>query len=384
MDVAASRLFPRSIPAQLSGTLNDGRSINAGELYLTKIKSPIGGSPGVEFTAIEGVSLGQSMDTLPGESRYSLTGYFDGAFSLDYDGWNIRTISCPNPEAAQTLAKSWRLPVEGVTLQLSREDATMDQHRDFARVVMHLLSLASGTGVSCDRHFFAWGNEELEIWRHWTGDEIGPGPIVPKFEMCSFLEQTLPVWQSLPPKQRKTLRLALHHINLSALGYLDIRLFHIVLAWEFLAKAWATNGVLSDPETCLRFRLLKANKEWKTDYPNFDIDGFWGSRISSLFDWPKLRDAIERHAVFFDLDLKLVGLDLDLLKKARDSVAHSGALPGYSTGHKIRASDLLTTAQYCLQLLLLRMLAYQGRVYHATDGYSTIMSIGQALATART
>lgn len=386
LDEAASRLPPGVFgPIQLSGTLNDGRPVKAGALYLTKIKPLFRyRSPGVGFEAFEGVSLGQAMDSLPVESRYPLTGYFDGELTLDYGGWKIKTIPCPNLEAAQTLMKKWRLPVEGLVLQLRREDATMDQHRGFARDVMTLLSLASGTGVSCHRHFFIWGNEEIEIWRHWTGGGIGPGPIVPTFEISSFLEQTLPAWQSLPQEQRKTLRLAVLHINLSALGYLDIRLFHIVLAWEFLAKAWGTNGVLPDPEACLRSRLLSACKEWKTACPNSDIDGFWGSRISALFEWPKLRTAIERHAASFDLDLKLVGLDLDLLKKARDSVAHSGALPENLTGEDKQALALLTKGQYYLQLLLLRILAYQGRVYHATSGWSTIVDIGQALTTART
>lgn len=375
--------------AHLTGTLNDGRSINARALHLTALPSigsppAIGSPPGVEFTAAEGISFGQARDTSPTESRYPLTGYFDGALTLVHDGWNINTIPCQNPYAARALAKNWRLPVEGTVLQLRREDSTMDQHRDFSRIVMTLLSIASGTGVSCDRHFFTWANEELEIWSHWTGDEIGPGPIVPDFEVGRFLEQTLPAWQSLSQNQRNAVHLARDYINLSALGYLDTRLFRIVQPWEFLAEAWGIQGVLSNSEACLRSGLLQAEKKWNADHPNSDIDRFWGSRISSIFDWPKLRDAIEQLAASFGLNLKQVGFDLDLLKKARDSVAHSGKLPEHPTRSNRQSFDLLTSGQYCLQLLLLRMLAYQGRVYHSTGGHCTFVDIDQALTTVRT
>lgn len=378
---AAFNLNSASTTVELSGTLNDGRPVKANSLHCSH--AHIGSTPGVEFTALEGVSIGQERDTPPAESRYPLTGYFDGEFALYYNGWDIATIPCPNPKTAQTLTKKWRCPVEGVVLRIRREDSTMDEHREFARVVMALLSLASGTGVSFDRHFFTWDNEELEKWRHMTGDEIGPGPIVPEFEVGRFLEQTLPAWQMLSKDQQEAVRRSLYNINQSTLGYLDTRLFHIFQPWEYLAKAWGIHGELSDSEICLRSRLQQARRQWKKDYPNSDIDGFWGSRISSIFNWDKPRDAIERLAALFGLDFERVALDLNLLKKARDCVAHSGKLSEDLTGPDRQALNLLTTAQYCLQLLLLRMLTYQGRVYHATGGWRTIVDIDKALTTVR-
>lgn len=379
--LAASGLFSKSSAVQLSGTLNDGRLVKADTLNITKAQ--IGSTPEVEFTAFEGVSIGQERDTAPDESRYPLTGFFDGEFALVHNGWDIKTIPCQNPKTAQALAKKWRCPVEGMVLQLRREDSTMDQHREFARDVMALLSLATGTGVSCDRHFFIWDDEELENWRHMTGDEIGPGPIVPAFEIGRFLEQTLPAWQALSQNQRRVLRLAIYDINQSELGYLDTRLFHIFQPWEYLAEAWGMHGELSDSVICLRSQLQKVRRQWIKEHPKSDPHGFWGSRIASIFDWPKLLDAIERLAASFGLDFEGVGLDLNLLKKARDSVAHSGKLSEHLTGPDRQAINLLTTAQYCLQLLLLCMLTYQGRVYHATGGWRTIVDIDKALTTVR-
>lgn len=353
---AAAKLISERVPVQLSGILDDGRPIKADALYLTYAPQPTESLTGIEFTASEGVALGQVRDTPPAESRYPLTGCFDGTIALVHDGWDIKTIPCPDKNTAQALAQKWRIPVEGMVLQLRREGSSMVQHEDFARVVMRLLSLASGTGVSCDRHFFVWANEELEIWRHWTGDEIGPGAIVPAFELVKFLEQTLPTWQSLSPDQRNAIRLAIDYINLSTQGYLDTRLFQIFQTWEFLIKAWGIKGLLSESEACLRSRLKR----------------------------PKLTEAIEQFAASFNLDLKRVGLDLDLLKEARNNVAHSGKLPENFTSSNRQTLKLLTSSQYCLQLLILRIVAYQGRVNHSTGGFTTIIDIEQALTKVRT
>lgn len=362
--------------AQLTGILDDDRSVNASALHLNAIG---------KFTATEGISFGLTQDTAPTQSKYPLTGYFDGALTLLHNGWNIDTIPCPDPKVARALSENWRIPVEGTVLRLRREGSTMDQHRDFARIIMNLLSIASGTGVSCDRHFFEWDGDESEIWRHWTGDEIGPGPIIPDFEIVKFLEQALSTWQSLPEEQQKALRLAQDYINLSALGYLDTRLLHILQAWEFLAKAWGIKeGALSDSETDLRKALLQANEKWHQDHQRVDVNGYWGTRITSVFDWPRLKDTIEKLANRFGLNLKQVGLDLDLLKKARDSVVHSGRLPLHTDGSNKESFNLLTSGQYCLQLLLLRILAYQGKVNHSTGRILTVVNIDEALVKERT
>jgi hypothetical protein len=164
--------------------------------------------------------------------------------------------------------EKWRIPVEGMDLQLKRDGATMEQHQDFARVVMTLLSLALGTGIACDRQVFSWATEKLEIWRQWTGDEIGPGAIVPDYQLVKFLEQALPAWLSLSSDQQQALRLARDYINLSARGYLDTRLLQIFQPWEFLVEAWGIKGKLSESETCLRERLLQVRKQWNQDHSN--------------------------------------------------------------------------------------------------------------------
>jgi hypothetical protein len=367
----------------VGGSLHDGRPIKADALFLTNT-SPPGNIEGVEFTVKDSITLGQAIDIPPISSAYPMTGCFKGEISLTHDGWEISTIPCPEPDIAKNLVQKWRIPVEGMILQLKRDGASMVQHQDFARIIMTLLSLALGTGVACDRQIFTWADTELEIWRQWTGDEIGPGAIIPEYQLVNFLEQALPAWLSLSQDQQKALRLARDYINLSARGYLDTRLFQIFQPWEFLVEAWGIKGKLSESESCLRSRLLHARKQWSQDHSNCDVHGFWGSRISVIFDWPKLKDAIIQLATSFGLDFSLVGLDLDALNEARNSVAHSGRLATHPSGTNKHSSDLLQKGQYCLQLLILRMLRYQGTVKHSKNGILSIVDIEDALKTVRT
>lgn len=379
----AIMLIKEQVPIQLTGILNDGRLIKADPLLLTKLNPP-GNIAGVEFTAIDGVSLGQEVDIPPIKSMYPMTGCFKGEIALTHDGWEITTILCTESDIAKDLVEKWRIPVEGMTLQLKRDGSSMVQHRDFARVVMILLSLALGTGVACDRHVFTWANEELEIWQQWTGDEIGPGAIIPDYQLVNFLEQALPAWLSLSPNQQKAVRLARDYINLSARGYVDTRILQIFQPWEFLVDAWEIKGKLSESESCLRSRLLKARTQWNQDYSNCDVHGFWGSRISVIFEWPKLKDAIIQLANSFGLDFKLVGLDLDLLIEARNSVVHSGKLALHPIVANKNSSDLLKKGQYCLQLLIMQLLRYRGTVNHSRNGVISFVDIEEALISART
>ncbi len=357
---------------QLSGTLNDGRHVKSDSMFITRTPH---GPHCIEFTVSSELSLGLRPDASPLQSHFPLTGYFDEPLTFNYRDWGIKIEGRDSQEGSKNLAKRWQLPVEGMSLKLVHPDASTANHFDMARTVMILLSLAVGSGISSNRHFFTWEEGKQEVWLRMTGHERGPGPIVPSFDMALYLQVALAKFDALTPKKQSDLRLAVDYLNLSANGYLDTRLFHITQPWEFLAKTWKHEGKLSKEILCLRKQLNQTIKKWRNDHVNIDQDGFWGTRVSSVFDWPKLKDAIEQLATSFDLDLRKLGLDLDQLKDARNKVAHSGKLP-----EKLRqALDLLTQAQRCLQLLLLRMLGYEGRVYKPKAGWQSVVSMEQAL-----
>ncbi len=361
---------------KLSGTLSDGRNIEAKSLFHTGTPH---GPYNFEFSPLTEVFLGTKRKGPPTHSRFPLVGYFDVPFSLNHREWKINSEAIDEIENAKDLARRWRLPTEGILLELVCHGPQIKEHLEMARSIMTLISLASGTGVSSHRHIFGWGSDDLEIWRPMTGDEGGPGPIVPSFEMSSFLQMALDHFDALTPEKRSALRLAINYINLSANGYLDTRLFHITQPWEFLAMAWIKAGKLSAAVRSLRSRLKRTLKDWTQEHNTLDPNGFLTSRVLAAFTWPKLKDQIEQLAAMFGLDLQRLGLDIGILKTARDDVAHSGNLPEKLSGSSKDALQLLILSQRCLQLLLLRILGYEGKVYRPKEGWQSVVSMEEAL-----
>jgi hypothetical protein len=98
----ASPIIQERVPVQLAGILHDGRPIKADALLLTK-SNPPGNIVGVEFTAMEGISLGQAVDAPPKRSVYPMTGCFKGEIAITHDGWEISTNPCPEPDTAKDL-----------------------------------------------------------------------------------------------------------------------------------------------------------------------------------------------------------------------------------------------------------------------------------------
>jgi hypothetical protein len=212
-----------------------------------------------------------------------------------------------------------------------------------------------------------------------TGDEAGPGHIVPAFRLRQFLKQALPVWRQWKSDKKSDVRLAITYINLSATGYLDTRLFQISQAWEFLATAWIPKGKLNDLESNLRKRIKSSYREWKKEHPEADPKGYWGSRITFPFKWPIAKRQIESLADSRRIDLSKIGLDLEVLKEARDRVAHTGKITGQMTSNLNDTYKLLAAAQFGLQLLLIAELGYSGLVITSNEGWKSNVPIEKFL-----
>ena len=281
-----SSQFDISLLWSLSGKLEDGRDILADQLMVTKTG---------EFTPLADVVIGQSSPSPPLEARYPLVGMFDGEFSIEDSGWTIEVLkSDDNTSNAKRQSKAWRVPLEGLTLRLKKIHITLDEYHEKAHEIMLLMSLAAGNGVTSYRQIAYFDTQRtMEIWRKWTGDEFGPGAIVPDFRLGQFLEQVLPVWMQWKPEKKSQARLAIIYINLSGTGYLDTRLFQISQVWEFLAASWTAKGKLNNPECDLRKRIKTSYRDWKKDHPNIDPHGEWGSRITFPFNWSVAKRQIE-------------------------------------------------------------------------------------------
>jgi hypothetical protein len=348
----------------LRGELDDGRKLKADNLILAHAR--IGTSQSrAEFHLPEGILIGTSSRERPVRIRYRLVCLYRGKASFTSEGWKASLSSdLHDPERTARLAGARQIPLEGLSLILSHEDATIAQHHSKARDIAALLSLASGNGVTAHRVTIEWAEHEPQhVWRHQSGAHIGPGPVIPSTDYGSFLAAVLPEWTSWRRDKQARLRLALDYVNLSAAGYLDVRVFQVMQAWEFVANAWGAEGALSQAEQTLKSGISRAYRRWRKNNKQADPDGRWGSRLLFAFKWPQARDSILQLAADRGLDLRGLGVDLDRLKAGRDSVAHTGRLPEKLRSENRETLDLLFRTQNALQLLLVAELGYEGRVY---------------------
>ncbi len=308
-------------------------------------------------------------------STFILTGLYEGEFNYNYGEWLLDLCSDKDARLNIKASKGLGIPLEGSTLRISSEGKSHEQHEVMAADIMLLLSLASGTGVTCHRWIFDYSdNKRIEFWRSRAGEEIGPGPIVEPWCLLTFIEQVIPVWHHMPEAERKIIRTAITHLNNSGSGYLENRLFQTAQTWEYLAMQWIPGSGLTPAEAELKKKLKEIRKDWSKIYPTADCNGLIGDRIAKAFDWPILRRQIEGLASQSGIDLSILALDIEHLKAARDSVAHSITLDGVdaSTGSH---HDLLMCAQYGLQIILLLKLQYKGLVIASEKGYVTAKDI---------
>lgn len=354
-----ARLYLLGVPLwSLSGHINDGR-----EIFAERV-AHVGESTKecALFHCLEGVAIGKPKPDVFREAKCHLIGMFEGEFRVEDSGWSI---AVGNSEESFVFSRDhsirWGVPLEGLTLRISKKETTANEYDEKARDITSLLSLSMGNGVTHYKQILIRGDQdEFETWRARTGDEIGPGPVVPIERVESFLEQTLPLWNQLNANTKSDMRLAIAYINLSGTGYLDTKLFQIAQAWEFLAAKWMPKSGLSDSEKDLRNKVKCVYRDWKNRYQSADPQGYWGSRVVFPFQWASAKRQIESLADQLKVDLAKVELDLELLKRVRDSVAHTGKIT--EEIERGSRSPLLLAARFGLRLLLLRKLGYSDLV----------------------
>jgi hypothetical protein len=361
---------------QLRGTLQDGRPIQSDSLLDT---GPIEPPYNIGFSVLKNVDIGKPLDEPPLSSEFPLVNYFEGPTSLSHRGWELVISAGPTVKHAESLAKQWQLPCEGMTLQCTCPRSTPQDHLKMARLVMTLASLALGTGVSSHRHILHWESTAFETWQFMTGDERGPGLAIPSHRIGTFLAVALPAFESLPPERQARVRLGITYINLSEGRYLDTRLLAIVQAWEFLSLAWVDKQPLPPDLLCLRSRLTKMLKDWRQDHVTSDPDGFWGSRLVSALDWARLNDQVQRFAAMWGVDLERIGVDLTLLRHVRNNVAHAGKLPEELSANPEDRYNLLRNARHALRLVLLQVLGYRDLVVVNKGGWKEFAPMEEVL-----
>ena len=360
---------------ELDGTLEDGRPVQAGDLLCAST------SPEILLLPLKSVELGVRGSGPIRSVTYPLVGmyYGDGCTrSVDDFELSISDAELWDGYTRQD-ARAFGRSLESKALVLSALPREISEPECWERfqIITRLLTLASGEGVTAHRRIVNWeSGEQAEIWRVATGDELGPGMLIPEACLEEFLAQSYIEWKSWSKDDQALAARVLSYLNMSTVGYLDVRLFHVMQALESLANAWLETSALSDKLQVLRQCLLDAYRSWR-DPADKDPDGFWGSRVSSIFDWARLRQKLEELFASMGIDLGKLDLDLSILKKARDGVGHSGILPEELGENPTDALRHLQAGQLALQLLLLSRLGYSGSLHDRRSDWVRTLDMDQ-------
>jgi len=355
----------------LRGTLDDGRPILANDL-LCAFTSPV-----IVLQPLQSVELGVRGSGSIQSATYPLAGmYYGSGCNAALDDFDV-TIDDAESWIEHTRQHSRAIgrSLEGKALVLTSLPEAISEAECFDRAyaVSRLLTLASGEGVTAHRQIVTWeSGEQLEIWRVAKGDELGPGMLIPEGFLEGFLTGAYEEWTSWSKDDQSLVTRVLSYLNMSTVGCLDVRLFHVMQALESLANAWLETPPLSDELERLRQSLLAVYGDWRNPRSK-DPDAFWGSRISSIFDWARLRQQLEELLSSRGVDVGKVGLDLGVLKRARDGVGHSGILPEELGENPTAALRQLRAGQLALQLLLLSALGYAGKMRDPTSDWESIV-----------
>lgn len=330
------------------------------------------------------IIIGNKLDKPIKEAYYPLVSYFEGAFSLTDDRWNVEVINPNSPEQTKSIAKNWQIPAEGLTLHLSHPGATPEQYTEKAYQIARLLSLASGNEVTFHRQIVLWNEgNEVEIWRRMIGGEYGPGFCILETCISDYLREALSSWRTFSPQEQENIRIATTYINLSANGYMDERLLRITQAWEMLANAWGNQtkevkDSAKDPIKELIAEVNDAYRKWKDKYPDKDEDGFLKSRINEALNWDKVLKKINLLANSYKINTQKIELNFQQLIKARNDVAHdckmSKAIRNNADSPPYK---LLIAAQFGLKILLLKKLGYSGKIVTSKNRWRSYEEISE-------
>ena len=295
--------------------------------------------------------------------------YYLPDVSVEVDGWTVDLTSDGSRTGFERYeADRVGRAIEGKTLTLRRDTEVMQGYWEKARRIATILALAAGQGVTAHRQFYRWEDDtQLEIWRSTSGDQIGPGLLIPAEYVAEFVRTALASWESWNDDKQDLVSVAIQYLNLSHNGMLDTRILQVVQVLESFADAWAEEQELSEELRTLKVALKATWRSWR-DQEGEDDTGFWASRISEIFTWEKLRLRLEALLKSRKLDMQALGLNLDDLKEARDSVAHGCVLPERLGGDTGLALRTLLSGQQAIRLLLLVEIGYGGDLMAVGEG----------------
>jgi len=350
----------------IRGELEDGRKIYCNSLSLINATKYC-----LEFMPLKKFFIGKCEEKPIRRAEFPLIGFYGAEFEVIIDNWKIKFEGKKEDLKNQKrLSKIWKIQLEGLTMQMQKENEQQFSYTQTAIQIIDLLSLATGNAVIFNKQRFYYDDDrQFDIWRPRLGNNFGVYECVPEYAIRQFIRQTYPTWKNLDNDDTKLINNAVNYINSTAFGYLEDRVFRITQAWESVANKWVGDiNNLSDEIKDLKNRLKNSLRDWRKEFPNYDKDGFYGNRVINALTWNKAIDKTNLLASKFRLDLEKLKIDFQRLFELRNAVAHNGKFKKKENPSEL--SEILENARFGLQVLFLKKLKYSDLVISPRSGYT--------------
>lgn len=348
---------------KLNGQLENGVPVYSEGIFLTKMDQYC------HFFASKELFFG-SLDTKLTHSEFPLIGLYEGDFQLDYHEVTIKLSKHLDSETGKDLQNSWGIQQEAATLYItSKIPIRRVDFLEHAIIVCEILSLAIGNTITFHRQKFSTDDgTTLEVWRRRVDFYSDSGSIVYSFDLGDLIKSSLENHFSFKDSSKTAIRRAIDYINSSSHGFMEDKILRVCQAWELLADEFCEKQKDTNEIKLLKVGLKKQIKTWSDEHPDMSKEEI-SNRVLGSLNWNRLIIQLNNLADSEDLDLKKIDLDLLLVKKMRDQVAHTGRFKDYSERELFH--EILKKAVFGLRIIILRKLGYHGHVKFSEDGWAT-------------
>jgi len=361
---------------ELNGEIDQNIPISAQNLHLNRINNK-----NLTFQPFKEIKIGDSNIRNFQYAEFPLVGFYDGMIDLTHENWQITNNSNNKPSVInKTKSDLWGLQLEGLTLTMKKDDATIEEFQKKANDITLLLSLAVGNNVIFNRQLFFVNNElKLEFWQRKTGYEYGVKPCIASYNINYYIEHTIRNFERWSKKKKDTFYAVVNYINSSSRGHLEDRILRLCIAWECLATSWtAKENIINEELNSLKEFLKKAIGKFELS-KNYD-KSFIKERVLRALDWEKLHNTLMKLINQYRLDYDKIGLDFKTLIKIRNDIAHYGQFRKKYT--KEYLADLIFNNKLGLQILLLRELGYDKFIETHENKWKKTIRINELLTEA--
>jgi len=253
-----------------------------------------------------------------------------------------------------------------------------ETYEDEACTVLRLLGVMLSASLYTVQTKFKY-RDTGTVCQYWFNTSAGVGLSKVVHSPVEFIESAYPVWINLTPSMRRAIGLASTYLATSSMGYMDTRFLGLFQAWELLSNVYDARATRSDKrrhelamdrknQKELACRLNAAYETWRHDFPESNHNEIVNmERLIS-----KSRSIISKDTVIhmiedIGINREAIEFDINGLRSVSDDVRHNGVIKEENQfGDEF---DLYSRNKFALQLIIFKLLGYDGKVWDETGKY---------------